>query len=362
MPVSRRAVLGWGLAMVCLGNERAFARVPPTDGPLSDAEVGHLLRQHNVPGAGLAILDAGKIEAAYSYGISHETTSVSETTRFQAASISKTLNALVVLTLARDGLIGLDDPVNKSLKAFKLGGPNAERVTPRMLLSHTGGTSVRGFAGYEPGQPLPSLDQILSGQAPANSGAIKVIGELGRYAYSGGGVTVLQQLVIDVTDLPYANVASLRVLSPLSMVNSSFEQPPPTAQVNDYAHAHDTAGLPTPGDYNIYPELAAAGLWTTPSDLCRMMHAMAVSISGGRNAQLPLHIAQQMVTPVAGNAALGVFASEGGMISHGGRNRGFSALYRLSTSTGRGVAVMVNRHMADPILAELVERAFGHRT
>ena len=115
--------------------------------------------------------------------------SVSEATRFQAASISKTLNALVVLTLARDGQIRLDEPVNKNLKTFKLDGPSAERVTPRMLLSHTGGTSVRGFAGYEPGQPLPSLHQILSGQAPANSGAIKVIGELGRYAYSGGGVT-----------------------------------------------------------------------------------------------------------------------------------------------------------------------------
>jgi CubicO group peptidase (beta-lactamase class C family) len=120
---------------------------------------------------------------------------VSKATRFQAASISKTVNALLVLTLVRDGVVNLDDPVNKHLKSFTLSGPDADQVTVRMLSSHSGGTSVEGFAGYIPGQPLPSLRQILAGGAPANNAAVKVVRALGSYAYSGGGTMVLQQIL-----------------------------------------------------------------------------------------------------------------------------------------------------------------------
>jgi CubicO group peptidase (beta-lactamase class C family) len=163
MVMSRRAALGCGLAVISITGRRAWSGATPPSGPLSTSEVERLLRQHNVPGAGLAILAAGEIVAAHGYGLARDTLFVSKATRFQAASISKTVNALLVLTLVRDGVVNLDDPVNKHLKSFTLSGPDADQVTVRMLSSHSGGTSVEGFAGYIPGQPLPSLRQILAG-------------------------------------------------------------------------------------------------------------------------------------------------------------------------------------------------------
>ena len=346
--------------MVSLDEGRASAGVPPAAGPLSAGDVGRLLEDHSVPGAGLAILHAGELRAAYSYGFARDTTPVRESTLFQAGSISKTANALLVLTLVRDGLIGLDDPVNTYLKTFELRGPDAHRVTVRMLLSHTGGVSVRGFAGYERGQTAPSLQQILAGAAPANNDAIKVVRTLGRFDYSGGGIMVLQQMIVDVTGQSYGDAATRRVLAPLNMSNSSFAQPPPATGEGAFAHAHALDGQPTPGGYNVYPELAAAGLWTTPSDLCRMMHGITSSLADGQGTLLPAAIAREMVTPVDGNAALGVFIGSDGAVVHGGRNRGFSALYKLSLDTGKGVAVMTNRHDAEQVRLELVARAFRH--
>jgi CubicO group peptidase (beta-lactamase class C family) len=359
MGITRRAALGYSLA-ISLAGGRAWSAVTPSSGPLSADEVGRLLRQHNVPGAGLAILDAGETVAAYGYGFARDTSLVSEATRFQAASISKTVNALLILTLVRDGAVSLDDPVNKHLKTFTLKGPDADRVTLRMLLSHTGGTSVFGFDGYVPGQSLPSLRQILAGEAPANNGAVNVVRALGSYAYSGGGIMVIQQLIIDVTGQSYQDAAALRVLAPLGMAASSFEQPPSETGAGNLAHAHGPDGQPIPGGYNIYPELAAAGLWTTPSDVCRMLHGIKRSINDGAGAILPQPLAYQMVKPVDREAGLGVFVNNVGVIRHLGVNRGFRAVYELSLKTGKGVAVMTNGDNGALVHKELVERAVAH--
>jgi CubicO group peptidase (beta-lactamase class C family) len=360
MGMSRRSALGYGLAMISLAGGRAWTGVTPPSGPLSADEVGKLLRQHNVPGVGLAILDAGETVAAYSYGFARAASLVTEATRFQAASISKTVNALLILTLVRDGAVSLDDPINRHLKTFTLSGPDADRVTLRMLLSHTGGTSVFGFDGYVPGQPLPSLRQILAGEAPANNGAVKVVRALGSYAYSGGGITVLQQLIIDITGRSYEDAAALRVLAPLNMATSSFQQPPSETGTGNLAHAHGPDAQPTPGGYNIYPELAAAGLWTTPSDICRMLRGIKLSVDDGAGAILPQPIAHQMVKPVDQEAGLGVFINNAGVITHLGVNRGFRAVYELSLKTGKGVAVMTNGDNGALVHKELVERAVAH--
>jgi len=267
---------------------------------------------------------------------------VNEATRFQAGSISKTVNALLVLTLVRDGAISLDDPVNKHVQSFTLSGPYADEVTIRMLVSHTGGTSVERFSGYTQGQPLPLLRQILAGEAPANNDAIRVVRTPGTYAYSGGGIMVLQQLIIDVTGQSYQDAADFRVLTPLGMAASSFDQPPSVTGASKLAHAHGPDGRSSSAGYNIYPELAAAGLWTTPSDICRMLHGIKLSISDGPGAILPRPIAYQMVKPVDRGAGLGVFVHKVGLISHFGASRGFRAVYGLSLNTGRGVAVMAN--------------------
>ena len=340
---------------------RLHASEPPAVGPVSTSEVGSLLRKNKVPGAGLAIFDGRGRIASFSYGTSWGSTPVNDLTRFQAASISKTLNALLTLTLVRDRLVDLDAPVNRQLKSFRLMGPDADRVTPRMLLSHTAGTSVRGFAGYEPGQRLPALHQILVGERPANNSAIAVTAPIGRYSYSGGGITVLQQMIIDVTGKTYEAAATQRVMAPLTMSHSSLAQPPPHSSQSSLAHAHALDGQPIATRYNIYPELAAAGLWTTPADICHMIRGIALSVAGNQGALLPQSLAKQMVGRVDGPSALGVFINSDNTIGHGGRNRGFSALYKLALESGKGVAVMTNRHDAGPVLTEMIQRGFSYK-
>jgi CubicO group peptidase (beta-lactamase class C family) len=218
----RRAVLGLAAGFIAqpLWNEPAVSAVqaPPLDSPLGAEAVGALLEQHKVPGASLAIIAEGELAATYGYGFAHGQRAVMPQTRFQAASISKIVNALAVLKLAEAGRIGLDDPVNKYLKSWKL--PDNEltatsAVTVRMLLNHTGGTNVHGFAGYARDANLPSLREILDGQEPANTPAIRVISPPGEaHKYSGGGTTVLQQMLIDVTGEAYALTLARMVLGP----------------------------------------------------------------------------------------------------------------------------------------------------
>src|SRR6185369_2241551 len=197
---------------------------PPTTGPLSAETVGALLRQHNVPGASLAIVQDADIVATYAYGTARGGSAVGPHTRFQAASISKTVNALGVLRLVQAGRVGLDDPVNRHLSSWQLPNNALTATTPvtiRMLLSHTGGTNVHGFGGYHRDAALPSVPAILNGRAPANSPAVRVVKPPGQaVSYSGGGTMVLQQMVMDITGKSYGVALAELVLKPLGMNES----------------------------------------------------------------------------------------------------------------------------------------------
>src|SRR5262249_12565220 len=156
---------------------RSLARLiePPDAGPLSSKAVSELLAQYKVPGASLAIIDRGELTATYCYGEARAGRPVLASTRFQAASISKTINSVAIVKLVAQGRMGLDDPVNRHLLSWTLPGSaltEKTAVTIGMLLSHTGGTTVPGFAGYLPNVQLPTLEQILDGRAPANSDPI----------------------------------------------------------------------------------------------------------------------------------------------------------------------------------------------
>ncbi|HZF30643.1 MAG TPA: serine hydrolase [Gammaproteobacteria bacterium] len=294
-------------------------------------------------GGSLVIVDNGKVIEQRGWGIALESPrlntheAVTEATRFQAASLSKTVNALVVLSMVRDGLLSLDDPVNAHLRTWKLPG-DAERVTLHRLLSHTGGISVHGFQGYCYKDPRPTLVETLEGTEPANNKPIRIATKIGAYSYSGGGSTILQQLLIDRTDKPYAELATERVLKPLGMTASHFDQPPRDA--GHHVEGYDEDG--EVGGYRVYPELAAAGLWTTPSDFARVLWAIADSVKGSPGALLPKALAREMVTPVAEDSALGIYVDGRGRYHHTGTNHGFKSWYRISPGTGRGVVIMTN--------------------
>jgi CubicO group peptidase (beta-lactamase class C family) len=307
---------------------------------------------YKVPGVSVAVINDGAIEWARGYGVARagNPAPVTPDTLFQAASLSKPVAAVGALTLVDAGKLTLDTDVNASLAAWKLSGasgPGGERATLRRLLSHTAGVTVQGFDGYAAGTPVPTLFQILNGMPPANSPAVRVDLIPGTtWRYSGGGYCVVQQLVLDVTGGEFPAFMKARVLDPAGMSASTFAQPLPALLAPRAAAGHVADGTVVPGDAHVYPELAAAGLWTTPSDLARFTLAVQHALEG-RDGLLTAATAKQILdTPVAGSDyGLGFGVKHTGeklQLSHGGSNAGFRCVLVAYPFAGRGAIVMTN--------------------
>lgn len=226
----------------------------------------------HVPGVSIAVIHDGKIEWANGYGVvSLGGAPVTPETLFQAASISKPLTAMAVMHLVQTGKLNLDTDVNLYLKSWKIPSNSfteKTKITLRELLSHTAGMTVHGFPGYASDATLPTLLQVLNGAKPANSPAIYAdIAPGSEWRYSGGGFVIAQQLLLDTTGKPFPAFMKETVLIPAGMSHSTYEQPLPRSRMTEAAMPYRSNGQPTPGGPHVYPEMSAAGLWTTPSDL-----------------------------------------------------------------------------------------------
>src|SRR5260370_8313329 len=195
-------------------------------------------------------------------------TPVTTKTLLQEGSISKPVAATGALHLVEHGTLSLDESVNEKLKTWKVPENELqknEKVTLRRLMSHTAGLTVHGFPGYDANETLPSLVQIFNGEKPANTAPIRVDIVPGtKERYSGGGVTIEQQLMMDVTGKAFPVLMRELVLDPIGMADSSYEQPPPPARAAMTASGTRADGKVVHGRWHIYPEIAAAGLWTNP--------------------------------------------------------------------------------------------------
>jgi CubicO group peptidase (beta-lactamase class C family) len=264
--------------------------------PLAD-----LMAQHSVPGVSIAVINDGALEWARGYGVREtgQPGPVTPDTLFQVCSISKPVAALAALRLVQEGRIDLDENVNHYLTSWCIpaNGDWQPRVTLRHLLSHGAGLTQHGFPGYNRRALLPTLRQVLDGEPPANTGPVRVNALPGtQFRYSGGGTTVVQQLLMDVTGLPFPRLMRELVLDPLGMQPSTYEQPLPEARWADAASGHRTGGAPVDGQWHGYPEMAAAGLWTTPSDLARVALAVQRARAAEPDSFLRKEIVDEMLT------------------------------------------------------------------
>ncbi len=309
------------------------------------------MKYYKVPGVSIAVINNYKIEWARSYGIKDVQTPepVTAETLFQAGSISKPVAAMVALKKVQEGKFTLEGNINDTLTSWKL--PDNEftarrKVTLANLLSHTAGLTVHGFPGYAVGEKLPTLQQILDGVEPANTAPVRVDIEPGsRFRYSGGGTTIAQLMVMDVERKPFPRIARVTVLDPLNMRNSTYNQPLPDDWLKKAASGHRLDGSLVPGKIHIYPEMAAAGLWTTPSDLARFALEVQLSLAGRSNKVLSKELTQKMVTPFKEEVGLGFFIDKRGnslYFGHGGADEGFRAELVVSRDRGYGAVVMVN--------------------
>src|SRR5215204_2812751 len=271
------------------------------------------MAHYNVPGISIAVVEGGRLSWARGVGLAQAgtTDSVTPTTLFQAASISKPVTATAMLRLVERGTLDLDADVNRYLTSWKVPDNKftaTEKVTLRRIVSHTAGLTVHGFPGYSPTGPMPTVVQVLDGKKPANTDAVRVDTTPGAISrYSGGGTTIMQQLLMDVTGRPFPALMQELVLGPAGMTNSTFEQPLPAARAGDASRAHDAKGKMVPGGWHVYPEMAPAGLWTTPTDLTNWAVAITAARAGKSTSLLSQSMVAQMLAPVKDGIGLGPF-------------------------------------------------------
>jgi len=335
--------------------QRVENGIPPI--PLSGTEpplqldLKNLMDLYKVPGLSIAVVDNFKIAWAKGYGVREAggKEPVTVHTLFQAGSISKPVAATGTLSLVERGKLSLDENVNKKLKSWQV--PDNEftteqKVTLRRILSHSAGLTVHGFPGYEVGGPIPTLVQIFNGEPPANTAPIRVDFIPGsKFRYSGGGVTIEQQLVMDVTGKPFPQFMRETVLDKIAMSDSTYEQPLPPARAAMAATATRADGMSIPGKWHIYPEMAAAGLWTTATDLAKFGIEIALSKPGKANHVLSEATIREMLKPQIEQVGLGFFLGEyknPEEFGHNGADEGFQALLIMFADSGKGVAIMAN--------------------
>ena len=328
---------------------------------------------YGVPGVSIAVIKDFDIHWAKGYGLADVVSGQPATTEtlFQAASISKPVAALAMMTAVQEGLFGLDDDINSILKSWQLPGDGfvVDRpVTPRLLTSHLAGLGDGfGFPGYDPDAPLPTVIQILNGDAPSNVGPVRLVRPpLTACHYSGGGVTLMQLALTDAIGQPFADILQRRVLDPIGMTASTFAQPLPPDRDVHAARAHGGSGQARDAKWHVYPELAAAGLWTTPTDLARFAIEIQRTLQGDPGRVLSLAAAKEMVNPVGiGDFGVGfqIFnKGQGWYFGHGGSNWGFQCQLLAHKVKGYGCAIMTNGDRGGAVVSEIVsriERAYG---
>ena len=321
------------------------------------------MANYKVPGVSIAVIEGGRVSWARGVGVKEagKPDSVTPATLFQAASISKPVAATAMLRLVERGTLALDTNVNTYLTSWKVPDNKftaKEKVTLRRIVSHTAGLTVHGFPGYEPNAPLPTVVQVLNGEKPANTGPVRVDTTPGAIErYSGGGTTIMQQLLVDVTKKPFPALMQELVLGPAGMTSSTYEQPLPAARAGEAAHAHGGDGSVVPGGWHVYPEMAPAGLWTTPTDLLKWAIAITDARSGRSTALLSQAMTTQMLTAQKDQVGLGPFVGGTGRnfhFGHGGANEGFHSELIMYPELGVGAAVMTNGDGGPPLIREIL--------
>ncbi len=334
------------------------------------------MKDYQVPGVSIAVINGGRIEWARGYGVMEAGSArpVTPETMFEAGSISKPVAAVGALRLVVEGKLNLDEDVNRYLISWKIPVNEFSKrvpVTIRRILSHTAGLNVHGFPGYVKGSAIPTLLQTLNGEAPANNPPIVVDTLPGtKRRYSGGGYMILQQLLTDVTSRTFPDYMKEAVFDKIGMRNSTYEQDLPSEFKSKAATGHLCSEEIAPGKWNLMPEMAAGGLWTTPSDLSRFAIEIQKCITGKSDLLLSKDMCAEMTKSQAeliDHWGLG-FAVDGSgtalRFSHAGADVGYKNLFVAYGHTGQGAVIMTNGNNGSNLAKEImmgIARVYGWR-
>ncbi len=322
----------------------------PSDNSPAPATLKTRMEHYRVPGVSIVYFENGAIQWAKGFGNRevNKDAPVDTATLFQAASISKPVAASAILKMVEEGTLDLDAPVNQYLPDWQVPDnlfTQDSAVTLRRLLTHSAGLTVHGFPGYAPEDFLPSTREVLSGDGNTD----EVLPDLvpgTQWRYSGGGYTVAQLLAEQKSGFPFEKLMQRLVLEPAGMVHSTYEQPLPNTFAPQAALAHMSEGERGADRWRAYPEKAAAGLWTTPSDLARWAIALQKAYSGNDKQFIGSETARKILTPHLNEWGLGPSLQGNGdslIFSHGGSNYGFKCqLVAFAKQGGAGAVIMTN--------------------
>jgi CubicO group peptidase (beta-lactamase class C family) len=346
--------------------EEGLQPIVLSDGKALQLDLRSWMELFRIPGLSMAVFDNFQVVWRKSYGVREAGASAPVTldTTFQAGSVSKPVTALAAMRFVQDGRFTLDENVNDKLLSWKVPDntfTSREKVTLRRLLSHSAGLSVHGFPGYAVGEPLPTLVQVLNGEKPANTAPVRVVMVPGmKFEYSGGGTTIVQLLLVDQLKQPFPQLMAETVFQPLGLTHSSYEQPQPPLRAAMSAVGHHADGKPVPGKWHLYPEMAAAGLWTTPGDLAQVAIEVAKSKHGKSNRILSQKNVQEMLTVQAAPLGIGFFLDpKTDRFGHDGDDDGFKTMLVAFSDSGQGAAIMANSDygavLFGPLLSSLAK-------
>ncbi len=308
---------------------------------------------YHVPSVSIALIRDGKLAWANAYGVADMRTGRKADTEtvYSVGSVSKIGAATISLKMVSDGIFDLDTPVNSYLKTWQIPEDSFTRVRPislRHILSHTSGLSVHGFPDFIPGEDVPSITDTLDGLPPSKTAAVRPLFVPGTSAkYSGGGITVEQLMISDVTGQIFEEAAREKLTHPLGMNRSTYQNPLPK-EFGNIAAAHDKNGEvgALPRGWHTFAEKAASGLWTTPTDIARMLCALIKSYKGEEGAFLPQELAVNMMTEV-GPSYFGLGPQLDGSgaqrrFFHSGSNEDYKAWFEGHLETGDGMVIFTN--------------------
>ncbi|OOG18997.1 hypothetical protein BWD42_03310 [Sphingobacterium sp. CZ-UAM] len=315
-------------------------------------DIASRMKFYNIPGVSIAVIKDSKVIWSKSYGVVDLESKAPVTTKtlFQVASMSKPVSAYAALKEVELGKLAVDTDVNSFLTSWKVPvneWTKTRKVTLKNIVSHTAGFTVSGFPGYKVTDPIPTAVEVLKGEKPANTPAVFVDKLPGaNFRYSGGGYTVMQQMLIDIERKDYTSIMNEKVLLPLGMKNSTFAQPLPAAQAALAATAYSADGKPVEGRYHVYPEQAAAGLWSTAEDYAKFVIDIQHTLAGKSSTVISKKTAEEFTSPfIESFIGLGLFIENyAGAVyfCHGGWNEGFSSYFIGSKTSGDGVVVLTN--------------------
>ena len=343
----------------CGGSGGSEPIVPPVESGNTLSDIEFILSQVDVPGISIAVINNYEVVETFAVGVIDQSNQqlVTEQTVFQAASISKTIAAMAIIKWATENQIPLNSDVNQLLNSWHLpenGFTEQNKANIGNILSHTAGINVSGFPGYNSNTSLPTLVQILNGDALTNTDAIKIVAEpTTQWKYSGGGYTVLQKMIEDQTGLSFKDFMHQEVIEFLGLSNSTFEQNSGLDSLTR-SSGHIQGASTINGQYHIYPELAAAGFWSNAHDLAQIAIQLQLALKNESHL-LTSEQAQQMLTSsVKSTYGMGLELFGNGYFGHTGSNEGFRSLMRLNHN-GYGLIVLTNSDDAEQLTKSLIK-------